>query len=164
MAISAEPPVASMGVDDQADALVDILGHLAVILVRLVGDLVALHADVTHASGGHQVEDAVDHAKARTQDGHDGEFLAGKLFERGGSDGGLDLDVFHRQVAHGLVAVKKREFAHELAELVGAGVFVAQDRQLVLDERVIDKRHTGRIVGDGHGLIAPFVAAAKRPC
>lgn len=55
--------------------------------MRLVGDLVALHADVTHASGGHQVEDAVDHAKARTQDGHDGEFLAGKLFERGGSDG-----------------------------------------------------------------------------
>ena len=132
--------------------------------MRLVGDLVALHADVAHASGGHQVEDTVDHAKARTQDGHDGEFLAGKLFERGGSDGGLDLDVFHRQVAHGLVAVKKREFAHELTELVGAGVFVAQDRQLVLDERVIDKRHTGRIVGDGHGLIAPFVAAAKRPC
>ena len=53
--------------------------------------------------------------------------------------------------------------SHELAELVGAGVFVAQDRQLVLDERVIDKRHTGRVVGDGHGLIAPFVAAAKRP-
>ena len=43
------------GVDDQADALVDILGHLAVILVRLVGDLVALHADVAHASGGHQI-------------------------------------------------------------------------------------------------------------
>ena len=119
---------------------------------------------MAHASGGHQVENAVDHAKARTQDGHDGEFLAGELFERGGSDGGLDLDVFHRQVAHGLVAVKKREFAHELAELVGAGVFVAQNRQLVLDERMIDKRHTGRIVGDGHGLIAPFVAAAKRPC
>lgn len=74
--------------------------------MRLVGNLVALHADVAHASGGHQVEDTVDHAKARTQDGHDGEFLAGELFERGGSDGGLDLDVFHRQVAHGLVAVK----------------------------------------------------------
>ena len=132
--------------------------------MRLMGNLVAFHTDVAYASGGHQVENAVDHAKARTQDGHDGEFLAGELFERGGSDGGLDFDVFHRQVAHGLVAVKKREFAHELAELVGAGVFVAQDRQLVLDERMIDKRHTGRIVGDGHGLIAPFVAAAKRPC
>ncbi len=132
--------------------------------MRLVGDLVALHADMTHASGGHQVENAVDHAKTGAQDRYDSELLAGKLFERVGSDGGLDLDVFHRQVAHGLVAVKKREFAHELTELVGAGVFVAQDRQLVLDERMIDKRHTGRIVGDGHGLIAPFVAAAKRPC
>ena len=132
--------------------------------MRLVGNLVALHTDVAHASGGYQVEDAIDHAKARTQDGHDGEFLAGELFERGGSDGGLDFGVFHGQVAHGLVAVKKCEFAHELTELVGAGVLVAQDRQLVLDERVIDKRHTGRIVGDGHGLIAPFVAAAKRPC
>lgn len=132
--------------------------------MRLVGDLVALHADVAHASGGHQVEDAVDHAKARTQDGHDGEFLAGELLKRCGGDRGLDFDVFHGQVAHGLVAVKKREFAHELAELVGTGVFVAQDRQLVLDERVIDKRHTGRIVGDGHGLIAPFVAAGRWPC
>ena len=132
--------------------------------MRLVGDLVALHTDVAHASGGYQVEDAIDHAKACTQDGNDGELFAGKLLKRCGGDGGLDLDVFHRQVAHGLVAVKKREFAHELAELVGAGVFVAQDRQLVLDERVVDKRHTRRIVGDGHGLIAPFVAAAKRPC
>ena len=132
--------------------------------MRLVGNLVALHTDVAHASGGYQVEDAIDHAEARTQDGHDGEFLAGELFERGGSDGGLDFDVFHGQVAHGLVAVKKCELAHKLAELVGAGVFVAQDRQLVLDERVVDKRHTGRVVGDGHGLIAPFVAAAKRPC
>ena len=132
--------------------------------MRLVGNLVALHADVAHASGGHQVEDAVDHAKARTQDGHDGELFAGKLLKRCGGDGGLDFDVFHGQVAHGLVAVKKCELAHELAELVGAGVFVAQDRQLVLDERVIDKRHTGRIVGDGHGLIAPFVAAGRWPC
>ena len=121
--------------------------------MRLVGDLVALHADVAHASGGHQVEDAVDHAKARTQDGHDGEFLAGELFERGGRDGGLDLDVFHGQVAHGLVAVKKRELAHELAELVGAGRLIAQDRQLVLDEWVIDKGHARRIVGNGHGLM-----------
>lgn len=132
--------------------------------MRLVGNLVALHTDVAHAGRGHQVEDTVDHAKACTKDGNDGELFAGKLLKRGGGDGGLDLDVFHGQVAHGLVAVKKREFAHELAELVGAGVFIAQDRQLVLNERMIDKRHTGRIVGDGHGLIAPFVAAAKRPC
>ena len=132
--------------------------------MRLVGNLVTLHTDVAHASGGHQVEDAVDHAEARTQDGHDGEFLAGKLFERGGGDGGLDLDVFHGQVAHGLVAVKERKLAHELAELVGAGALVAQDRQLVLDERMVDKRHAGRIVGDGHGLIAPFVAAGRWPC
>ena len=132
--------------------------------MRLVGDLVAFHADVAHAGRGHQVEDAADHAKTRTQNGNDGELLAGKLLKRGGGDGGLDFDVFHGQVAHGLVAVKERKLAHELAELVGAGVFIAQDRQLVLNERVIDKRHTGRIIGDGHGLIAPFVAAAKRPC
>lgn len=120
--------------------------------MRLVGNLVALHADMAHASGGYQVEDAIDHAKARTQDGNDGELFAGELLKRCGGDGGLDLDVFHGQVAHSLVAVKERKLAHELAELVGAGALVAQDRQLVLDERVIDKGHTGRIVGDGHGL------------
>ena len=132
--------------------------------MRLVGDLVALHTDVAHASRGYQVEDAVDHAEARTQDGNDGELFAGKLLKRGSGDGGLDLDVFHGQVAHGLVAVKKRELAHELAELVGAGLLVAKNRQLMLDEWMIDKGHTGRIVGDGHGLIAPFVAAGRWPC
>ena len=121
--------------------------------MRLVSNLVALHTDVAHASGGYQVEDAIDHAKACAQDGNDGELLAGKLLKRGGGDGSLDLDVFHGQVAHGLVAVKERKLAHELAELVGASALVAQDRQLVLDEWVIDKGHTGRIVGDGHGLM-----------
>ena len=121
--------------------------------MRLVSNLVALHSNVAHASRGYQVEDTVDHAEARTQDGNDGELFAGELLKRCGGDGGLDLDVFHGQVAHGLVAVKERKLAHELAELVGASALVAQDRQLVLDEWVIDKGHTGRIVGDGHGLM-----------
>ena len=117
------------GIDDQADTLVDILGHLAVILMWFVGDLVALHANVAHAGRGHQVEDAVDHAKTCTQDGDDGELLAGKMLKRGGSDGSLDFDILHGQIAHGLVAVKERELAYELAELVGSGALVAQDRQ-----------------------------------
>lgn len=132
--------------------------------MRLVGNLVALHTDVAHASGGYQVEDAIDHAKPARRMGTMGELFAGELLKRCGGMGVSTSTVFHGQVAHGLVAVKKCEFAHELAELVGAGVFVAQDRQLMLDERVIDKGHTGRIVGDGHGLIAPFVAAGRWPC
>ena len=43
-------------------------------------------------------------------------------------------------------------------------VLLCRDIELACDERVIDKRHTGRIVGDGHGLIAPFVAAGRWPC
>ena len=96
--------------------------------MRLVGDLVTLHADVAHASGRHQVEDAIDHAKACSQNGNYSELFAGKLFKRCGGDRSLDLDVFHGQIAHGLVAVKKRELTHELAELVGASVLVAQNR------------------------------------
>ena len=46
----------------------------------------------------------------------------------------------------------------------GPGVIVLCGRFEGLDERVIDKGHTGRIVGDGHGLIAPFVAAGRWPC
>ena len=83
--------------------------------MRLVGDLVALHANVAHAGRGHQVEDAIDHSKARAQNGDDGELLAGKLLKRGSGDGSLDFDILHGQVAHGLVAVKKRELAYELA-------------------------------------------------
>ena len=42
------------------------------------------------------------------------------------------------EVARRLVGLEHRELLDQLAELLGAGLDVAQDRELVLDERVVD--------------------------
>ena len=87
--------------------------------MRLVGDLVAVHADVAHAGGGDQVEHAIDHAEAGAQDGHDRDLLAGDLPARGGLQGRGHFDVLQGKVTRGLVALEQRQLADELAELLG---------------------------------------------
>ena len=121
--------------------------ELAVVLVRLVGLGVAVHAHVAHARGGDEVEDAVDHAEAGAQDRDDGDLLAGDALAGGDLERGLHLDGLEGEVARGLVALEQGELAHEVAELLGAGLLVAKDSHLVLDHRVVDERHAGALVG-----------------
>ena len=61
------------------------------------------------------------------------------------SDGGLDLDLLKREVARGLVAHQHGDLGDELAELLDAGVLVAQDGQLVLDQRVVEYAYFAHI-------------------
>lgn len=71
MASQAEPPVASIRVDDHHVTLGNVLGHLAEVGVRLKRFFIAVHADVAHARGGDHAQHTVDKAEARAQDGDD---------------------------------------------------------------------------------------------
>ena len=55
----------------------------------------------------------------------------------------------HRQVAGDLVGEEQADLAQELAEAGGRGVALAHERQLVLDQRVVDDRQVL-----GHRLLA----------
>src|SRR5699024_2337034 len=64
------------GIEDDHVPLGDVGGHLAVVLHRLQGLGVTIQADVAHLGRGDQGENAVHHAQARPQNGHDGQLLA----------------------------------------------------------------------------------------
>ena len=147
IAAVSEPPVASMGsTTRQGRAVLDVGRELAVVLMRDVGLGIAVHANVAHARGGNESEDAVDHSQASAQDGDDGDLLAGNALAGGLLKRGLHLDVLEREVAHGLIALEDRELRHELAELLGSGPLVPQDAQLVLDQGVVDNREPALVV------------------
>ena len=74
---------------------------------------------------GHEVGHAVHHAKARAQDRHDAQLFAGKHMGLARGDGGLDLDLLEGQIARDLIGHEHADLLEELAEVLGATVFVA---------------------------------------
>lgn len=81
-------------------------------------------------------------------------FLPARRLQLAGLERGLDLDVLQREVPHGLVALEDGELGHEPAELVGAGLLVTQDVELVLHKRVIDDREALGVKRDVLGVHA----------
>ena len=126
------------GVERDGDALGEVGGDLGVVLDRLQRRLVAVEADEADAGGGDELEDAVEEAVAGAQDRDEGELLA---LEDGGvhlGERGADGLHRHRQVAGDLVGEEEADLAQELAEARGRGVVLAHERELVLDQRVVD--------------------------
>jgi len=105
--------------------------------VRFERVLVAEHADVAHAGGGHHAQHTVHQTETGAQDGNDGELLAGQHGNLGLADGGLHRGGGQGQVTGGLIGDEHTDFAHQLAEILDAGVLVAHDGQLVCNQGVI---------------------------
>ena len=72
---------------------------------------------------------------------------AGQDLGAGQSHGGLDLDFLGGQVAGSLIAEQHRDLAHEVTELLGAGVAVTQQADFVLDQGMVQTISTTR-----HGI------------
>ena len=125
------------GVDDHDIALGDVLRHLAEVDVRLKRFLVAEHTDVADTGRRNHAQNAVDQSKTGAQNGHDCNFLTGqrRLLRR--ADRRFDRLGGERQITGGLIGDEHPDLADQLPEILDAGVFIAHDRQLVRDERMI---------------------------
>ena len=64
-------------------------------------------------------------------------FLAGKHFALGGADGGFHFHFFSGQVAGHFIDHQHADFFQQLAEILGAGIFVAHQTNLMLNQRMI---------------------------
>jgi len=93
---------------------------------------------VPHPSRRHQVQHPLQQAVAGAQDGYQHQLLAGEHRGVDVGERGCDLFLAERQVAHHLVAEQKRYFAQQLAELRGRGFAPAHQRELVLDQGVVE--------------------------
>ena len=96
---------------------------------------------MTHLGRGDQAQDAVHHAQTGAEDGHNGHLLAGNALAVGRADGSLHIDGLHGEVTGGLIAHQHGDFGHGGAEVAGAGVFVPQDGQLMLQQGMIQNMH-----------------------
>ena len=89
----------------------------------------------------HEVEHAFENAAPRPQHRDEAELLAGERGRAHGGDGSLDVDHLCRQVAHDLVAEEQADLAQEPPKLPGRRLRAPHQRQLVLDQRMIDHGH-----------------------
>ena len=125
-------------VQNQNITLCDILRQLAEVLHGLQGLLVAVQADEAHLCGGQQGQHTVQHTHACAQDGHQSQLAASQHLGLCHGDGCFDLHLFQRQVTGRFVAQQGRDLANEVTELLGAGLLVAQNAQLVLQQRMLN--------------------------
>ena len=99
---------------------------------------------MAHPRRGNQLDHRFGHAEAGAQDGDHRDLLA--------RDGGrhhhchrrLDGLLGHGQVAGELIAHEERDLLQQLAEEDGRCLLVAHQRQLVLDQRMIDHVEIGK--------------------
>ncbi len=101
---------------------------------------IAVEPDMRDPRGGNQIEHAVDQGEAGAQDRREHQLLAADLRRLDALQRRFDLDQVERQVARDLVAKQDAELAAQLAERFGREVLFAQQRQLVLHQRMTDDR------------------------
>ena len=87
---------------------------------------------------GNEREHRVEHPHARAQDRADGDLLPGDPPRRRVLERRLDLDRLVGEALRRLVGEEQRELVDELAEHLRRGRDVAQQAELVLDERMPD--------------------------
>src|SRR5205823_2742286 len=125
-------------VEEEDVAIGNVVRQLHEVLDRLERLLVAIEADEADARARDQGENGVEHPDAGAQDRTDGDLLAGDPSRGRALHGRLDLDLLVREILRRLVGQKERELVDELPELLGRRRDVAQEAELVLDERVVD--------------------------
>ena len=132
-------------------ALVEVGRELDEVLDRLERLLVAVEADEADAGARDEREHAVEHAHPGAQHRADGDLLAGDALRGHALERRLDLDALGGHLLRRLVGEEQRDLVDELAEVDGRRRGVAQVRELVLDERVVDD---GDLPGQRPALIA----------
>ena len=120
------------------EALVYVLGKLAVINHRDVGLLVTVKSYVSDFRHGNECLESVHHAYAGAENRDNGELAAGNLLGRHPADRGLYLNVVKWKIAGDLISHQKGNLFKQFAEILGTGFLLPHDSQLVLDKRMVN--------------------------
>src|SRR5207245_530684 len=113
------------------------------------GVVVPVESDVSHPRRRDELCDPLHHAEPRPEDRHQRQLLPRDLASAHPLERSLDLHWLGRQVLGGLVRHQHGDLAHELLEVARAGLPIAEDRELVLDERMVEDGEVGKRRGHG---------------
>ena len=125
-------------IEQDDEALIDVLGQLAVVFVRLERFMIAVKSDMPDLCGGDEGVDTVDHAETGAEDRDDSKLLAGDDGSHRFRDWGFNRDQLGRQIAKRFIAHQGGYLLDQLAELHIAGIYVAQQSDLVRNKRMIE--------------------------
>ena len=134
-------------IEEEKVPLPGVTGHLEVVVDRFKRVVVAVQADMAHARGGDEAQDALHHTEPRAENRDQGELLPSNGPSGGGFEGRVDGHGLEGEIAGGLVGHEHGDFVHELLEHLGRRRAITQERELVADERVVDdgqRREGGR--------------------
>ena len=141
-------------VNHEHHAILDALRHFCVIGMWLVGLFVSLHAEHAHSGRRNNRKHALEHTHACTKNGNHGQGVVLEPHALGFANGGFHLHLQRGQIARRLIGLERRELVDKLAEVRGGGAFVAQNRHLMADQRVVEHGKAILVVRNvGHGLI-----------
>ena len=106
---------------------------------------VAVKSDMSDFRVGEKRNKPVNHAEPRAENGNDGDLFVdhGRRERRQRS---LDRNVFRADIAEGFITHQHGEFGDDLAEFFGVGVHVAQVRDFMVDEGVIENGYVFHVV------------------
>ncbi len=121
-----------------------VVRHLEVVLHRLERLRIAEEAHVADPRAGQDAQHAVEQPVARAQDRHQHDLLAVEQADGGRRHRRLRGHLVRRQLAGHLVGQQHADLGEQAAELRGAGVPLAHQAELVLDQRVADLHHLPR--------------------
>ena len=116
----------------------DIGRHFEIILDGFQGLRIAEQADVANLDVGHHADHTVHHAEPGTEDGDNRELLAGNPFAVCHGNRCFDVDRLQGEISRGFIAHQHGDLRDDLTELLYAGVLIAQNRQLVLNQGMIE--------------------------
>jgi hypothetical protein len=148
-------------IEQQELTLGRIAGNFEVIVDRFERVVIAIESDVSDARRRHELENAFDHSEPGAEDWHERELLAGDALADGSLEGRVDRDVFEREVGRGLVGHEHRDLVDEFLENLRRRAAVAENRDLVLDERMADEGQSGKRRGSRHGDDSSIFACMK---
>ena len=96
---------------------------------------------MAHLSGWHHFQHALHHAEACAQDRHKRQFPASDHFGGRLAHRRLNVYFLERKIARRLVAHQHSDLAHQLAELFGTRILIAQEGKLVLNQRMVHDKN-----------------------
>jgi len=104
----------------------------------------------------HQIKHAIEHAQAGAQNRHHGELFALDLPHLDRTTPTFDGDFLGLQITGRFIRQEARQFFGQDTELVGADIRLAQQRQFVLHQRMVNN-------GNLHGIALQKTLGASVP-
>ena len=125
------------GIYDENLTIRTVCRKLAIILYRLQGLRITIHADVSNLCCRNHLQHPIYHAKACAKDRNNRQLLTLQLLGRAVCYRGIDFHILQLQVASCLIADQHCNLAYGLTKCLGSCCSSADKSDLVLNQRVI---------------------------